>query len=592
MAEFLDNVGKFINEACCGYYSQSTQQGGASAAAIKALRGMYAVDSPIGDYTSYGTNNSIRGQVAKQAEYTLQQRNYLLSQIDRISGFWIAHAVKACIASDGFNDLVDPKSALIIQYTDPEDKEKTQQFTEDIKKFLKRTSFLEILKDCVMNEGLDYCELFLSTPARNGYGIEYVSDNLSTREHIGIYKNTNLIGAIRFEITPKGAIRGKEFIKANEISHFLLGYKKIPLSISKNFNKKYHIPEKIRCAYPILTPVIDMIIQYDQLQKLQAALEMIKATQPSVMGVGVSAENNISDIIGQLQEWGLTLNENKNNIIGNLDTCDTASIMQSMFNILMIPYSVEEGVNSLRQVSIDFPNSNLPEVLDNLRRSIALALGMPEDYIAFANGSKENKDDHISTNPRYSKMLSMVQQSIAKGMGDTIYKHLTTRYTNSEGILTQTVDRDKIEILFKSSTNINNKLEEERLMLKMENMSNAVNLIDGIAASPNIPVKVKGDNFLQYWYVELEKNPFLRSIFEKMTPEEMRAQFGPDMEPNTGDEAQGAEEGGEQPAEKPQKGEKQEAEPQQQEEVEQVAKEEPQEAGDTKEEEIIRNTFQ
>ncbi len=584
MSDFLDNVGKFINEACCGYYSQSTSQGGASAAAIKALKGMYAVDTPIGDYSSYGLNNSIRGQVAKQAEYTLQQRNYLLSQIDRISGFWISHAIKSIIASDCFNDLVD-HSALRIQYTDPEDEEKTQQFTEDIKKFLKRTSFIEILKDCVMNEGLDYCELFLSTPAKQGYGIEYVSDNLCTREHIGIYKNTNLIGAIKFDITPKGAIRGKEFIKANEISHFLLGYKKIPLSISQNFNKKYHIPEKIRCAYPILTPVIDMIIQYDQLQKLQAALEMIKATQPIVMGVGVSAENNISDIIGQLQEWGLTLNENKNNIIGNLDTCDTASIMQSMYNILMIPYSVEEGVNSLRQVAIDFPNSNLPEVLDDLRRSIALALGIPEDYIAMAKGgSKETKDDHISTNPRYSKMLSMVQQSISKGMVDTIYKHLTSRYTNSEGILTQTVEKDKIEILFKSSTNINDKLEEERLMLKMENMSNAVNLIDGIAASPNIPAKVKGEQFMQYWYSELEKNPFLRSIFEKMTPEEMQAQYGPDMEPNTGDEAQGAK-GGEQPPAK-----KEAPQPQQKQEVEQVVKQ-PQEV-DTKEEEIIKNTFQ
>jgi len=590
MSDFLDNLGKFINESCCGYYSQSTSQGGASAAAIKALKGMYAVDTPIGDYTSYGMNNSIRGQVAKQAEYTLQQRNYLLSQIDRISGFWISHAIKSCIASDGFNDLCS-KYDIFIQYTDSEDKEKTQKFTEDIKKLLKRTSFIDILKDCVMNEGLDYCELFLSTPARNGYGIEYVSDNLSTREHIGIYKNTNLIGAIRFEITPKGAIRGKEFIKANDISHFLLGYKKIPLSISQNFNKKYHIPEKIRCAYPILTPVIDMIIQYDQLQKLQAALEMIKATQPIVMGVGVSAENNISDIIGQLQEWGLTLNENKNNIIGNLDTCDTASIMQSMFNILMIPYSVEEGVNSLRQVAIDFPNSNLPQVLDDLRRSIALAIGIPEDYIALANGSKENKDDHISTNPRYSKMLSMIQQSLAKGVVDFIYKHLTTRYTNSEGILTQTVDKDKIEVLFKSSTNINNKLEEERLMLKAENMSNMVNVIDSIASSPNIPAKVKGDNFLQYWYTEMEKNPFLRDIFEKMTPEEMQAQYGPDMEPNTGDEAQGAEKGGEQPAEKPQKGEKQEVEPQQKQEVEQVVKE-PQETADTKEEEVIRNTFQ
>ena len=594
MSDFLDNVGKFLNEACCGYYSNSTQSQGAPAGLVKALKGMHAVDTPLNGAAGYISDKSIRGQVATQAEYTLQQRNYLLNQIDRISGFWISHAVKSCIASDGFNDLVDRFSSIIIQYTDPDDKEKSEEFTEEIKKLLKRTSFIEILKDCVMNEGLDYCELFLSTPARKGYGIEYVSDNLSTREHIGIYKNTNLIGAIKFEITPRGQIRGKEFIKANEISHFLLGYKKIPLVISKNFNKKYNIPEKIRCAYPILAPVIDMIIQYDQLQKLQAALEMIKATQPIVMGVGISAENNIQDVVRQLQEWGLTLNENKNNIINNLDTCDTSSIMQSMYNILMVPYSVEEGVNSLRQVAIDFPNSNLQEVLDNLGRSIALAIGLPEDYIALSRGgAKENKDDHISTNPRYSKMLSMIQQSLAKGATDFIYKHLTTRYTNREGVLTQTVDKNYIEIIFKSSTNINDKLEEERLMLKAENMSNMIGVIDNVAASPNIPAKVKGEQFLQYWYAELEKNPFLRDILEPMTEEEMQAQYGPDMEPNTGDEGGDTQqEGGEQPQGK--KAPKQQAEvppeqPQPQ-EVEQIVKQ-PQEAG-TKEEEIIRNSFQ
>ena len=587
----FDNFGKFINEACCGYYSQSTSGQGASSAITKALKGMYAVDKPLDSSFTYGLDKSIRGQIAKQAELTLQQRNFLLSQIDKISGFWISHAIKACIASDGFNDLVDKYSSIIIQYTDPDNEEKSEIFTEDIKTLLKRTSFIDILKDCVMHEGLDYCELFLSTPAKQGYGIEYVSDNMDTREHIGIYKNTNLLGAIKFEITPKGMVRGREFIKANEISHFLLGYEKIPLSISKNFNKKYNIPEKIRCAYPILTPVIDMIIQYDQLQKLQAALEMIKATQPIVMGVGVSAENNMTDIISQLQEWGLTLNENKNNIIGNLDTCDTSTIMQSMYNILMIPYSVEEGVNALRQVAIDFPNSNLPEVLDDLRRSIALALGIPEDYIALSKGgSKENKDDKISTNPRYSKMLSMVQQSLARGVIDFIYKHLTTRYTNKEGILTQTVDKDKIEVLFKSSTNINDKLEEERLMLKAENMGNMVNIIDNISGSPNIPVKVKGDQFLQYWYTQFEKNPFLRDIMEPMTEEEMKAQYGPDMEPDTGDEVEspkeeGQKQGGEQQPEG--KGEKQ---PQQKQESEQIIKQKPD--GVSKEEEIIRNTFQ
>ena len=576
----FDNFGKFINEACCGYYSQSTQSQGASQALTKALKGMYAVDKPIADPYSYGMGKTVRGQIARQAELTLLQRNYLLSQIDKISGFWISHAIKACIASDGFNDLTN-KYDIFIQYTDPDDKVKTEQFTAEIKALLKRTSFIDILKDCVMHEGLDYCELFLSTPAKIGYGIEYVSDNMDTREHIGIYKNTNLLGAIKFEITPKGLVKGREFIKANEISHFLLGYEKIPLSISKNFNKKYSIPEKIRCAYPILTPVIDMIIQYDQLQKLQAALEMIKATQPIVMGVGVSAENNMTDIIAQLQEWGLTLNENKNNIIGNLDTCDTSTIMQSMYNILMIPYSVEEGVNALRQVAIDFPNSNLPEVLDDLRRSIALALGIPEDYIALSKGgSKENKDDKISTNPRYSKMLSMVQQSLAKGVVDFIYKHLTTKYTNKDGVFVQRVEKDKIEVLFKSSTNINDKLEEERLMLKAENMGNIVQVIDSVAGTPSIPAKVNGQQFLQYWTTQFEKNPFLRNVFEPMTPEEMQQQYGPDMEPNTGDEGGQAPEG---------KGEKQQ--PQQgKQEVEQIVKQNPE--GMSKEEEVIRNSFQ
>ena len=77
---FLDNVGKFINESCCGYYSQGTSiQGGATPAMLRALKGMYAVDTPIDGIngTTMGTGNSIRSQVAKQAEYTLQQRNFL-----------------------------------------------------------------------------------------------------------------------------------------------------------------------------------------------------------------------------------------------------------------------------------------------------------------------------------------------------------------------------------------------------------------------------------------------------------------------------------------------------------------------------------
>ena len=175
MPNFFDNVGKFINESCCGYYSQSgtSLQGGVSPAMIRQLKGMYAVDTPInGGHAGHGIDQSVRTQVAQQAEYTLQQRNFLLSQIDKISGHWISYAIKSIIASDGFNDLCS-KVDIYIKYTDEDNVEKAEQFSDDIARLLKRTSFLDILKDCVINEGLDYCELFLSTPCRPGFGVEY-----------------------------------------------------------------------------------------------------------------------------------------------------------------------------------------------------------------------------------------------------------------------------------------------------------------------------------------------------------------------------------------------------------------------------------
>ena len=135
-------------------------------------------------------------------------------------------------------------------------------------------------------------------------------------------------------------------------------------------------------------------------------------------------------------------------------------------------------------------------------------------------------------------------------------------------------------------------------MLKAENMSNMVNVIDGIASSPSIPAKVNGDKFLQYWYTQFDKNPFIRSVFDKMTPEEMQQQYGPDNgsveeAPNTGDEVQGKEEveGSKSPSPKKAEQEGQEV-PQQKQEVEQVVKQTPNQEAGSKEEQIIRNTFQ
>ena len=105
-----------------------------------------------------------------------------------------------------------------------------------------------------------------------------------------------------------------------------------------------------------------------------------------------------------------------------------------------------------------------------------------------------------------------------------------------DGILSRVIDKEKIEVLFKSSTNLNDKLEDERLMMKAENMSSMLNVIETIAGSANIPAKVKGDEFIEYWKAQMEKDPHMRNMFEMMTEEEMQMKFGQDGMPGTGDE--------------------------------------------------------
>jgi len=506
----FDKIGNWLNE--------SLILGGQEGALRHALKGMYAVDSPISSAVSLGNP---KNQLEEQAEFTLLRRNLLFDRVDVISNHHLATTIKDIIISDGFNDL-NNKNMLSIRYT-KDNGETDKVMTEEIQKMLDKTKLISILKDCITNEGMDYGEIFLSTECKIGYGIEKIHDDLDLRQHIAIYKNTKLIGVLKFEIAPKGGrVIGKEFIKPENVSHFMINYKKIPIKITKNFNKRFNIPEKIRCALPILTPVIDLIMQYNQLEQIRTAIEINRATQPVVMGIGVSPDQDMTEVGRQLQELSISLNSNKNAIINNLDTLDVFSILQSMQQIQLIPYNQEEGTGSMKQVTVTYGDGNLSEKLNDLKKSIALAVGVPEQYVAAQTyvGAKDTKEDSLLTNPRYSSMLTKMQGLLTEGLIELIYKHLKVRYSNEQGIITKKIDKNKIEVLFNSTTELNDRLEDESMLLNAETVANLVNVIETIASSPNIPMKVRGEQMLEVWKKELYRNPTIANVFELMTPEE------------------------------------------------------------------------
>ena len=512
---FLDKFSRWIDESIA---YNSIGQGGASPQLLKSLKGFTAVDTPIGSGVIDG---SPIGQMTEQAEWTLLQRNLIFDGIDSIADFHISETIKNVIISDGFCDL-NGGYAMSFKYVDEEHKDRAERYTKDIENFLRRTRVIDILKDCVANEGMNYGEVFLSTPVECGRGITEVTDNLDIKELLAIYKNTELVGAVKFNLERNRA-RGVGFLPAKEISHFMLNYEKKPIRISKTFTDKYNIAEKIRVAKPILSSVVDLIQQYRALEQLQTALELIKATQGVYLGIGISPQQDQERIAKQLQEFTLKFNRNRTAVINNLSNIDITSLLSTMNKLEFVPYSVEEGTNNVRQIDVKYAENKLSDILNNIRKTIALAVGIPDQNLSIIdNGMKTTKEDNIENNPMYSRMLSRIQQLLAKGLRDMFYKHLRYLYSNEQGLCQRIIEKDRIEILFNATTNLNDRLEDESLLLKAETVGNMLNVIENLASSAYIPIKVKGELIIEYWKKQMYKDVYLRDCIEMMTEEEQK----------------------------------------------------------------------
>lgn len=527
---FFDSLGNFIHET---YINTNELR--------RQLKGFYAVDTPLSrlGLDVYETNiQTKKQQLDKQILWTLQERNNTFDRIDRISRHHIARTIKDIIISDGFNDI-NNGNTLFLKYNDAEDSDKAKLFTDEIMKMIKKTNFLDILRDAIYSEGLDYGELFLSKVEEPGKGIVEIIDDVDLRQHVAIYSKANLLGAVRINPKSKQKVLAGDWIPETKIAHFLLNYtrRNLEIRVGKDFEKlDVLIKEKIRCAAPILEPVIDLITQYNQLESISTAIEIARAIQPILLGVAISPEQDISKVTDQLRNWSNALNKNKNNVINNLDSIDVKTLLQQMNSVELIPYSAEENTNAMSQIRLEYGDNNLTEKINDLRKMIALAVGVPEQYMSTSTymGQKDTKEDTIQTNPRYSMMLSRIQQLLAKGIREVCYSHLKSKFASSDNIVKRTVEKDKIEVIFKSCTNLNDRLENENMMLRAETMGSLLAVIDNVAGSPHLPIKVKAEKFIRMWQEQLRNNPHIRDMFEMMTTaEHEQNREDNDLEPNT-----------------------------------------------------------
>jgi hypothetical protein len=501
---FADKIGDAISEAVYGSIFSDKM--------YKDLKGFYARDNEYGGST-YSTNN--KDQVVNQISRNKESRDYIYSRIDSVKELHLAMAIKNIIISDCFNNIFD-RDLISITYRSSS-RAKNNLFNKEIKKMLKKTRFLQIFKHCLVNEGFDYCEVFVSTECKVGEGIVEVSDDLDFRRLVAVYKNLLPIGFLRFEESdnPSKVAKVEKFIYPDEISHFMVSPKKIPLKVNYGFNRSYPLPEKIMCSEPILNPVIDLIIEYNSLERVRTAIEIIKATAPMLVSMGINSNSTIDEIRQQLQQYSISLNQGRNAVINNLHSQEVQNLLPHLLEMKIIPYDPELGTNTIRQVSVEYADNELTEKINDLKATIARAVGIPESYLTQTTLITD-KTDSLLSNPRYSRLLSGIQESLAEGIALFIYKHLHYRFSilddNGRKVTFKEIDIDDIEVKFKSTTNINDRLDMEQKLVAASTMAQIVGVIDTIAGSPNIPATTTWEKFNDLWQDITGKHIYMRDM--------------------------------------------------------------------------------
>jgi len=490
----FDKAYNFIHESSFGFMTT---------AITNQLRKYQVSEVDLGFSLTSGASGGVgdpKDQVNHQVSRVQKDRTAIINAVEQISQHYLATTIKNVIMNECFRSFCD-RSFVSITYKSG-NKEVDDLYTEQMAKFHKRTRYLHLLKDSLQNEGFDYGEIFYSIETETGVGITKIKDNIDVKTHLALYEGLTPIGFVKFNTSKNIVVTKDNYVPADKMVHFVLSPRKISLNYTVDFGKEYTLSSKVRCALPFLYPVVDLILNYDSLLELSSALELANATRPIVIGVGVNPVTDPAKVRQELQARSVILNSSRKNIIENINTLNRQAILEKMNEVMLVPYDVENGANRLQQVELSYTQTDLSEKLNHLLIRIARAIPIPESTIA-SSVIKEGKEEALSFDPAFSRMISSVQQNLSDGLKELEYRNLVKANSaldsSGEEYLLRHIDKDFIDIRFTSTTNLDDRLERQLLLLTSESFSSLISNADIVGGSPNLPIKVNPEPILKVW---------------------------------------------------------------------------------------------
>lgn len=449
-------------------------------------------------------------QILKQLNNAQSARTQLIEQCRNLKTNELVQTMISCLINDAFSSVSDNNFISIEYKSDLEEDSKIKRIVqEEIDKFVEEQDLAGLSRD-ILEDWMLCGEYFLRTKIVKGQGVVDIIDNCDPEDYMGLYKGRKLDCFFKFN-RKKNRF---ELYDEHDLTHFILdgvGRIKIKLETDEDIE---NLPEQIRMGRSVVYPVLLSLKRLNTLEATAMAMEIKRVLAPILVSVDINPDGDTFRISDIMDKYEGVLND-MNAEATNIDNFNESDLVQIASRIKVIP-RFTDGKGGIEQIKFDYDNSDLNNRINDIRKNIALSLGIPSFYLAFGE-QMLGKPEMLKVYSSYSKKLIGLQTCFGKGMRNLVWKHLLHK-----GLF---VIENNISVKFKSITSVETQDDVEVMLAVITALGQIAQLAEQVASSQVMGVVIDDNVLIEVFNMYMSGLPKMQGLFKLYDNGEQKPQI-------------------------------------------------------------------
>lgn len=429
----------------------------------------------------------------------INTRKGLLNQLESLKSNDVVQTIINVLIDEGFYSNSQAE-IFVVEYRGSSESSLIQKAIDDfVNEFSLNDVIADILEDLLLNG-----EYFLRLETKKNQGIVDIIDDVSIENMYAVYKGSSK------QYYLKKTSNGVDKIDKDQYAHFVLNHKKIRVDLGggKDSSGDF-IPSHIRVGRSIILGSMSKIKQLQTLEMGNIALDLKQIVSPIIAMIGVPSTQSPEEVSALIEYYENHLSDLFEGV--DLDgESDISELLKRATKIKVLP-NYSDGKGSIETLQIDTDKVADREREESIRRSIAVNVGIPSSFLSIMGETGNGKMDNLKVDARFSKKLNSLQYSVARGIKELIYVHLTNMGFDPE--------LNNIVIKMRSITNVDMLENLDMLMTISEAIGNFHDNISKLAESELVKFQInteKYNKFLKSFYDSL---PYTEGLIEIKNPQ-------------------------------------------------------------------------